>query len=120
MVGPPRAYFEVPLRPITADERDPQDYIRFVYQVVVFQMLANTPDLMREAQDKLVRRLRAEFEGALVGYEENDQPLLFWRRPLKFTMEGGFARLDCRLVIPGYEFPAEARPDEYCKFPEVA
>lgn len=114
MEGPPLAYFEIPTT------RELGTY-RFVYQMIGYQMATpfQTPDDIRRAQDALVTYLHRDFEAAYRSFTLPDDPnelrtlpLLFWRRKLGFTVEEGFARLSCRLVIPGYMFPKSSCPDE--------
>lgn len=114
VMGPATAYFEIPTNSEVGT-------LRFVYQMIGFQMTcqAKVPDDLREAQEKLLQRMYREFETAYKSFELPDdpnqiryQPIVFWRRKLEFLMENGHARLSCRLVIPGYQFPRSATPDE--------
>lgn len=117
MTGQPRAYMEI--RGVPPDD----SMTRLVYDVIGYRMRDKFLDQgsVNRAQEALVQEMFFLFENAKRFFGEDEpQPMLFWRRQLAFRVEAGVARLDCRLVIPGYKFARFVKDSGEYDFPEIS
>ena len=100
MVGPPRAYFELP-----GDA--PNAITRVVYMTLGYQMAIAGPNAAESDYAALVQRLWEDFKVVYLDFCRRGelQPLLFWRTEPLFRERYGPRGLEvyCRVAIPGVD-----------------
>lgn len=107
-IGPPRAYVDVPLEPITTTFCDDgTDIIQPTVWRLVFTVVGVEATGKREAVEAdLVARFMVPFLAArILGLE-----LLIWRRPPALIVQGQTVRLECRVHIPGFDLTEYRAP----------
>lgn len=116
MIGPPRAYFEVPVGdalPFTMKGGD--DVVaRFVYDVIAYTCRDVSRDVAEPALMKVIWQDLTWARNQLAHSNAPDvdfQPVLFLRRPLEYKGQGDFEtstswhKASIRLCIPGIKWP---------------